>query len=103
MKVIVIPASIREPVTLQDTDGELESLQGLVNGFIQYLAAGNVDLVMNEDGKVIRLPINVRATMFLFDKRPEFQGRDFLVGTVVIVGRRSHPIPATVLEHFGLA
>lgn len=85
-KALVVPAGVFEPVTLIDLEPSLQVLQGHVDGYIEFLAVDGAEFCVNEDGKVIGLPINARATNCLYQLAPEFINHDFLVGTVLILG-----------------
>lgn len=64
---------------------KLLELQGMVNGMIELinLSKHKVYMVINEEGKLLDLPINARATV-LFDE--EFgKNADYIVGDVVLI------------------
>lgn len=64
---------------------KLLELQELVNGMIELvnISKHRVYMVVNEDGKILDLPINVFATA-LYDE--EFgKGKDYIVGDVVLI------------------
>lgn len=78
MKVIIV-----EPLTepyAKDIDGSLDSMQSIVGGLIQaiYPFDHPVALICNEEGKLMRLPLN-RA---LFDKDGNIV--DIIAGTFFI-------------------
>lgn len=66
-------------VTIQETDDELEILQGIVGGLIEPVPVDeNHDLYVNEEGLLENLPVNFNA-MFV-------AAHQFLVGDAVMVG-----------------
>lgn len=58
-------------------------LRNAVEGWIECVSLGNADLWLNEEGKLIGLPINEFATK-LFTQR--FGAVDLIVGNVVLTG-----------------
>lgn len=59
---------------VEDIKNDLETLQGLVGGYIEAVNAGQgICLVCNEEGKINGLPANFPI------------GNDFIVGTAVFV------------------
>jgi hypothetical protein len=61
----------------------LKELQTIVGGYIEnaYLNDGNI-IVLNEDGKIEDLPLNVRATEIFRKNFPD--SSDYIVGDVLI-------------------
>lgn len=56
---------------VREIDGELETMQKLVGGYIQMVPMGNgVDLVCDEEGKLKDYPLN----------QPIFDGHDIVCG-----------------------
>lgn len=89
-KVIVIPADGSKPIHWKETDGSLESCQAIVGGLIERVPDGHGhDLWVNEEGLLIGLRHNMRATVVA--------GRD-LVGDCYVTGRRLD----TLAERLGL-
>lgn len=90
-------------------DPELSTLQGLVGGWIEGVSVADADwfAFCNEDGKMMRLPVNSGATRLAEALGWESMG-DYLSGTVVFVGRadpESTDVPESVLttaRHLGL-
>lgn len=78
---------------IQQIDQELETLQKLVDGYIEVVTdpRGEWHLYVDEEGKLKGKPANGYSTLFL-DKlfteagRPAFSNYDVLVGTVVWLG-----------------
>lgn len=77
-----ITAIIKQPFSspyVTEIENSLESYQRLVNGRIECVEmpdVKNVDIILNEEGKLLGLAPNVML--------PEY--RDCIMGTVVIVG-----------------
>lgn len=69
-------------------DDTLRTLQGHVDGLIEAVdsADGSVTFWVNEEGKLIGLPINRAATLMWWTLNPAMKGLDALCGTVVITG-----------------
>lgn len=86
---IVIPADDEEPLRQADLSvGGLEDRQQLVGGLIQGVDLPDppARLYFNEDGKLMKLPPNKRATLLLWLHNPRFRYRDFIVGDAFMVG-----------------
>lgn len=86
---IVIPADDEQPLRQSDlSPGGLEDRQQLVGGFIQGvdLPEPPARLYFNEDGKLMNLPPNKRATLLLWLHNPKFRYQDIIVGDAFIVG-----------------
>ncbi|QDP54730.1 MAG: hypothetical protein GOVbin2833_19 [Prokaryotic dsDNA virus sp.] len=45
--------------------GSLEYLQGWVDGYIEVVSHPEFDMIINEEGRINKLPINMTATMLL--------------------------------------
>ncbi len=85
---IVIPAEEEQPLQTQLLTTSLEDRQELVGGLIQRIDLTDppARLYCNEEGKVMELPMNKRATLLLWAHNPAFRYRDVLVGDVYLVG-----------------
>jgi hypothetical protein len=86
---IQIPVEEDRPlykVTLEDLSG----MQAAVGGYIEVIDLGplTASLIINEEGKLERRPINRRATLLFWLLFPSVRHRDVIVGDVLIVG---HP------------
>lgn len=81
---IVIPADDSAPVKTQEMNG-LNDYQSVVGGWIESVAtpSGDFSMYVNEEGKMMGLPLNRRATEMVASML--FQG-DFIAGDAVIVG-----------------
>jgi hypothetical protein len=86
---IVIPVDEDQPL-VQDQlpTASLESRQRLVGGLIQGIDLTDpaARLYCNEEGKVLELPLNRRATLLLWAHNPDFRYRDVIVGDAFLVG-----------------
>jgi hypothetical protein len=86
---IVIPADDEEPLRRnQLLAGGLADRQQLVGGFIQAVNLGEppARLYFNEEGKVMELTPNKRATLLLWVHNPAFRYQDLIVGDAFVVG-----------------
>jgi len=86
---IVIPADEDGPLRQhQLAPSGLAERQALVGGDIEGLMIGepSARLLMNEDGKLLQLPVNRRATLLLWMHNKRLRYRDVLVGDVVVLG-----------------
>lgn len=63
------------------SDYTLKELQGIVGGNIELIDLGKRYLVVNEDGKTMRLPFNFVATSWL---AVVIGGSDFIVGDALL-------------------
>lgn len=88
MKVAVIPADEDQPVRIDELDSiDLEYLQKQVAGWVEALGIPDTEVTMylNEEGKIVGLPVNPRANRLAHRHRAVFP-TDIIVGDVVIVG-----------------
>ena len=91
IKALIIPAE--GPVELTSIDDTLDTLQGLVGGFIQALPLpefidkdGTATAYINEEGKFDPdCKVNMRATDFLVPGIGLFMG-DYISGSLVLCG-----------------
>lgn len=63
------------------TDFQLEELQNIVGGYIEIIRFEDNIMVLNEEGKLMRLPYNQYATDLF---RKYYNTNDFIVGDVLI-------------------
>ncbi len=64
--------------------GDLEAMQKLVGGYIEAVSDEDFGLLyLNEEGKMMSLPINLVCTAILDSYIPGFSRQDVLVGNVV--------------------
>lgn len=88
MKVAVIPADRDQPVRIDEVDSiDLDYLKQQVAGWIEALGIPDteVNMYLNEEGKLVGLPANRRANR-LAHRHRAVQVFDVIVGDVVIVG-----------------
>lgn len=63
------------------TDYKLDELRRIVGGNIEVIDLGKRYLVVNEDGKIMRLPYNTMATNWML---VAIGGSDFIVGDALL-------------------
>ncbi|GAA4035035.1 hypothetical protein GCM10023063_19220 [Arthrobacter methylotrophus] len=87
MKVAIIPADNTKPIIVQNIDPGLGSLQHLVGGDVELVGLRSLDMNMylNEEGKLMSLPRNHRATV-LCQQSQAIRIDDYICGDAVIVG-----------------
>ena len=80
-ELIKATGSVQEIEPKNGTDFSLEELKTIVDGYIQvvWLKDGRI-MVVNEEGKIHRLPLNVRATCIVNGEGIA----DTIVGNVLI-------------------
>ncbi len=86
---IVIPADDEQPLRQdQLLTAGLEDRQQLVGGLIQGIDLTDppARLYCNEEGKLLELPLNRRATLLLWAHNPAFRYGDVIVGDAFLVG-----------------
>ena len=81
-EVKVIPPDGPESIVSIDSTHQLEELQALVKGYIEVVSSIEVGKIMivNEEGKLQNLPLNIRATKLM-----EHKGCDFICGNALII------------------
>ena len=62
-------------------DFKLDELREIVNGYIEVLYLGDKLMVLNEDGKIDELPINIEATK---EYTKYFGPSDIICGNVLL-------------------
>lgn len=84
---IVIPHETRLEIFTHEFS-DLASCQAAVGGYIEPITVERprMTIVTNEEGKVMHLPVNRRATCLWWLLNPSGHGGDTLVGDVAIVG-----------------
>jgi hypothetical protein len=73
---------------------DLKSAQEFVGGYVEGIAMPNGDyLIINEEGKLIGLPVNEQATKLwkeTFDNDNYITGRDdFVVGNAILIKKKA--------------
>jgi hypothetical protein len=71
-----------EVLDLDAPEGSLKVLQTAVGGLIQPIAVGNLEIVINEEGKIFDLPLNNFGTRIF---RKAYDTSDYIVGDIVVV------------------
>jgi hypothetical protein len=101
---IQIPVDEDRPLYKVAIEG-LSGMQSAVGGYIEFIDLGplSASLVVNEEGKIHKLPINRRATLLFWLLFPSIRHRDVIVGDVLIVGHadskgNTTDAPASVVE-----
>ena len=109
MRAVIIPADEGIPVRIEDAEIDLEFLQRTVGGYVERVAldavgggGGLLSIYLNEDGKMMRQPLNPRATA-LASKYLAIRRGDYMVGDVVIVGAPDEDGMDTGLDEAGAA
>lgn len=95
MKGLVIPADVTQPVRVIDLnagDGSLANLQREVGGYVDVQAHDVGDIWVNDEGRLIDLPVNPRINHWLLNesdwaKQGVVSERQVLYGDVVFTGR----------------
>lgn len=89
IKVIAIPASQWDPMEVREiAPSDLHAYQSLVGGLIEVIDLQNpsASLYINEEGKLQRLPHNVRATQIMWAHNQLLRRQDRVVGDAFIAG-----------------
>jgi len=104
MEVYVLPCT---PIPIykvelpdEDMDDQVAKLREIVGGHLELIPCpiAGVLLWANEEGKALRLPTNLRATVLAG------LANDMLVGNVVVTGAKGPdiaPPPLDIEEHWG--
>lgn len=80
--IIAKPGGVMEIVEpANKTDYKLDELRRIVGGNIELIDLGKRYLVVNEDGKLMRLPYNTMATNWML---VAIGGSDFIVGDALL-------------------
>ena len=84
---IVIPSDERRPLAVKEFNS-IEDYQSVLGGYIEAISAGEggLSIFANEEGKLIGLPLNRRATLLWHLRLYPYQPGDVLAGDVVLVG-----------------
>lgn len=86
LRVLRIPADLELDLEFVDIEASLDSLQEEVGGYIEFVQSRGMELMLNEEGKLVDLPPNERATMLWWAGQPAARGRDVIHGNVVVMG-----------------
>ena len=82
-KALKVSAELATEVIDLDAEDKssLKVLQEAVGGLIQPIRAGNIEIVINEEGKIFDLPYNEYGTRIL---RKAYSTDDYIVGDIVV-------------------
>lgn len=86
---VVIPADQTEPLRkVEFRQGDLSYMQSVVGGLVQALDIERPDATLwsNDEGKLIGLEMNRRATALWWVHDKRFRNYDVLVGNVLLTG-----------------
>ncbi|CAI7978120.1 conserved hypothetical protein [Frankia sp. Hr75.2] len=86
---IVIPAAIEQPLRQERIgSADLPAYQALVGGSIQAIGLfrPEASMYINEEGKLLGLPVNHRATALAAVHNSDFRDQDFVVGDAFMIG-----------------
>lgn len=87
--VIIIPPLQVEAISQQQINSaDLDTYQRLVEGHIEAvrLTGPPASMYLNEEGKLIGLPLNIRATQLAWAHNTLLRGRDLIVGPALLTG-----------------
>jgi hypothetical protein len=86
MQAAIIPADNTKPIRFEDIE-PAETLSDLVGGDFQLvgLRPYSMNLYVNENGKLERLPVNLRATV-LCNWAEAIRADDYINGDAVVLG-----------------
>ena len=87
MRTLIIPAEYSQPVLEEDPEKiDLKYLYSKIGDIVEALqVTDEVGMYLHEEGKILNLPINRRAT-YLARKHAGISLTDYIVGDVVLVG-----------------
>jgi len=80
---------MQQPIRQQKLlESDLNAYRGLVGGHIEVITLDRppASLYFNEEGKLLELPVNLRATTILWAHNSAFRGQDAIQGPAFIVG-----------------
>lgn len=86
---IIVPADPDSDITQVVFErGDLEYMQRVVGGYVEATDMPRVKATIwsNDEGAIIKLPVNVRASEFLYKFAPEHEGHNIMFGDVLITG-----------------
>jgi hypothetical protein len=81
---LIIPADGREPARVETIDASLENLQALVAGNIEAVSGDDWHFYLNEEGKMLNLEPNRRATHLVLEATGALA--DVYCGNAVFLG-----------------
>jgi hypothetical protein len=89
INTIIIPADNELAMRLDEIGAShLPDYQAVTGGLIERVGLDNPpsSLYFNEEGKLLELPLNRRATLLLWMHNPAFRYQDLIVGDALLVG-----------------
>ncbi|GAB3428467.1 DUF3846 domain-containing protein [Flindersiella endophytica] len=89
LSAIVIPADPGQPVAMEHlAKDDFTAYRRLVGGHLEVvnLERPAASLYLNEEGKLLELPLNARATALAWVHNTTIRGRDVIVGDAFILG-----------------
>lgn len=102
-----IPVEADQPISVVEVD-KLEDYQAIIGGWIEAVDIHDlgVTVYVAEEGLILRLPFNSRASFLWWYFVPEARQKAMLVGPALVVGLpdrvgRSTDVPADVVEMIG--
>lgn len=113
MKALIIPADPSEPcrvVNLAAGARQLANLQDAVGGYVDVQAHDECDIWVNDEGRLIDLPVNVRVSHWMLNeseraKRGEVGESMVMYGDAVLTGPADSegdvtPVDDELVKHF---
>jgi hypothetical protein len=94
---LIVPARLSRPVRIETIDASLATLQNLVEGNIEAITRGDWHAYLNDEGKIINLPPNIRAGHLM--RETGLYLADTFCGNVVILGEGTHGEEMDAPEH----
>jgi hypothetical protein len=99
---LIVPARLSRPVRVETIDPSLATLQTLVEGNIEAITRGDWHAYLNEEGKIINLPPNIRAGHLM--REAGLYVADIFCGNMVFLGEGAHGEESDAPEYLiGLA
>jgi Domain of unknown function (DUF3846) len=99
---LIVPARLSQPVRAETLDARLPTLQALVEGNIEAITRGDWHAYLNDEGKILSLPPNIRAGHLI--RETGLYLTDVFCGTVVFLGHGDHGDEADAPDYLiGLA
>lgn len=86
---IRIPVDLDEPLERREIEmGDIKEYQLIVGGMFDVIDFEHqpASVFFNDEGKIIGLPMNERATLLLWVHAPRFKGHDFVAGDALLLG-----------------
>lgn len=99
----IIPADEDQPIRIEHTTADLAALQDICAGIIEAVGNFDVTMYLHEEGKLIGLAPNPRATAFAIE-HGMIHWRDHIAGNAVLLGfnpetGEHNDLPRPALEH----